>query len=157
MKIVVMSRAQTKKYSYKKHNENAAVLSISDKVNPRLTMSNTVISHIPENGITRICRFFFDDVEENDSEGYCITDEDARFIVNFVQRVRNEVDLLIVHCEAGVSRSAGVAAAIMKSLYNDDTSIFENPKFRPNMTCYRKVLTAFSKSENECVRSKERK
>ena len=146
MKIIVLNRVQAKKYSYKKHNEKAAVLSISDRVYPRLAMSNTVIAHIPENGIIRECRFFFDDVEENDGEGYCITDEDARFIVYFVKRVQDEVDLLIVHCEAGVSRSAGVAAAIMKSLYNDDTSIFENPKFRPNMTCYRKVLETFLKN-----------
>ena len=52
-----------------------------------------------------------------------------------------------MHCEAGQSRSAGVAAAIMKYLYNNDTDIFNNRYYKPNMLCYRKVLNAFMECE----------
>ena len=56
---------------------------------------------------------------------------------------KNKVDKFIVHCEAGVSRSAGVGAAIMKALNGDDWDVFKNPLKCPNMKCYRTVLNAF--------------
>jgi len=55
--------------------------------------------------------------------------------------------VLVVQCEAGISRSAGVAAAIDK--YANDSPadwIFKSGKFVPNMTVYNKVLNAFMES-----------
>jgi predicted protein tyrosine phosphatase len=37
------------------------------------------------------------------------SEEDARQVVDFVRRVAQEVDGILVHCRAGVSRSAAVA------------------------------------------------
>ena len=48
--------------------------------------------------------------------------------------------MMIIQCDAGVSRSAGVAGALMKYYNGDDSEIFENPKYRPNMRCYRTML-----------------
>ena len=47
---------------------------------------------------------------------------------------------VIVHCDAGISRSSGVAAAILKAKTGDDSQIFNSPKYRPNMRCYRIIL-----------------
>lgn len=79
-----------------------------------------------------------------------MTCDDADKIVAFCLKWLPETDL-IVHCEAGVSRSAGVCAAIMKWYERSDTMIFNNPYFRPNMHCYRTVLNAFDKNERNSI------
>lgn len=56
------------------------------------------------------------------------------------------MEQIIVHCEAGVSRSAGVAAALLKYAGEDQNQILKNPKYRSNMTCYRMVLNCLHES-----------
>lgn len=46
----------------------------------------------------------------------------------------------IVHCEAGQSRSAGVAAALSKWINGEDWDYFLNPKYTPNSYCYQTIL-----------------
>ena len=142
MIINVMSRENAVKYSFDTHKEKVAVLSISDsdKEFPRLENN-------PDNGIIWRCKVKFDDVEKG--EKHCITEEDALNIYSFVTSVAESYDTLIVHCEAGVSRSAGVAAAIMKAINGDDWDVFSNPKYVPNMTCYRTVLNTFFQIEED--------
>ena len=82
----------------------------------------------------------FDDVDFKEKN--CITPEDGRKIVDFVQTHLSEVDEIIVHCEAGISRSAGVCAALMKIVNGDDFEIFDDPRYCPNMACYRTVMEA---------------
>ena len=71
-----------------------------------------------------------------------ITKEQAKQIATFVKKHYGNVEQIIVHCEAGISRSAGVAAAILKYFTNDDSQIFDSYKYRPNTLCYRNVLEA---------------
>ena len=78
-----------------------------------------------------------------------ITKEDGKKIIEFVNKYVNDIEQIVVHCESGISRSAGVCAALMKILNNDDYYIFNNPKFCPNMTCYRTVLETYFGSYNE--------
>ena len=133
--IEVMSRAKALEFSFGAHEERIAVVSISDmdKESPELFNN-------PDNGMFRQFRVHFDDVDIGQPN--CITDEQAGTIAEFVFEIRNEADKIVVHCEAGISRSAGVAAAVMKFLNGDDWGVFDSPRFRPNMTCYRKVLNA---------------
>ena len=136
MIVQIMSRMIITDFASQSHDDRIAVVSISDpdRENPNLSGN-------PDNGITHLFQVKFADVEVGQSE--CITDEQASEIASYVLRVRDDVDRIIVHCEAGVSRSAGVGAAIMKYLNGSDWDVFDKPKFRPNMTCYRKVLDAF--------------
>jgi len=140
MKIIIMSRAQVKKFSYYPHDEKIAVISISD-----CDKDYPILNNNKKNGIAHICKFHFDDVEEGGL--HCISENDAGHIASFIGRVKDNIDMLIVHCEAGISRSAGVAAAIMKFINDDDTVVFDNPMFHPNMTCYKKVLNAFQENQ----------
>ena len=73
-----------------------------------------------------------------------MNNDDAQKVCDFV-KANDNVDI-IVHCDAGISRSAGVAAAIMKYLTGSDMEIFKNGKYQPNMWCYRKVLSKFYES-----------
>jgi predicted protein tyrosine phosphatase len=76
------------------------------------------------------------------------TDEQADEIVDFVGEHKDKIKLLLVHCEAGVSRSAGVAGAILKATTGSDEKIFKDRRYLPNMWVYRKVLNAWHKEEN---------
>ena len=40
------------------------------------------------------------------------TPKDAKHIIDFVNEVKNKVDVILVHCDAGISRSAAVAKFI---------------------------------------------
>lgn len=82
----------------------------------------------------------FDDVEH---EPNCISDEQAKQIAEFVEKHEDGGYDLYVHCDAGISRSAGVAAAIMLIKYGHDDVYFDSGYYKPNMKCYRKVLQAY--------------
>ena len=89
----------------------------------------------------------FDDVDYGQKN--CITYEDARMIIDFVSKWTNKVNLVIVHCEAGISRSAGVCAGLMKIYNGDDFEIFDNPRYCPNMSCYRTILETYFGNYND--------
>lgn len=64
--------------------------------------------------------------------------EHARAIWDFVERRPDDVERIVLHCDAGVSRSPAVAAAIAKCLTGDDAELFR--RYRPNMRVYRTLL-----------------
>ena len=137
--IRILNRKEAKKFSYESHDFKTAIISITDT-----DKADVVFEKNEVNGIRAILRLKFDDVERDYKNEHCITKEDAENIVKFVNKNKNKVDKFIVHCEAGVSRSAGVGAAIMKALNGDDWDVFKNPLKCPNMKCYRTVLNAFA-------------
>lgn len=76
-------------------------------------------------------------------EETAMTEGQAEEIVAFVRRMEDAgARHLVVHCDGGVSRSAGVAAAIGVLLGIGDGFVFDSPRMCPNMGCYRKVLDA---------------
>ena len=62
----------------------------------------------------------------------------AEQILDFVDEIQDKIELLMVHCEAGMSRSPAVGAAIAKLGWNDDQVFFD--KYTPNMKVYRTLL-----------------
>ena len=62
----------------------------------------------------------------------------AKEVWAIVDKYKKDVDLIVINCEAGVSRSAGVGAAISKVLNGDDKDFFRY--FCPNIFIYRKVI-----------------
>lgn len=134
MKFEVLSRQNAKRMSYKQDIEDCIIISITD-------IDKEINKFASNPHIKNICRLQFDDVEINEPRH--ITRNDAEKILEFVNHYVDKIDKIVVHCEAGVSRSAGVCAALMQIINGDDSEIFDNPKFCPNMTCYRTVLTAF--------------
>jgi predicted protein tyrosine phosphatase len=74
-----------------------------------------------------------------DSNEVAMSDEDGSSVVAFVRRfVPNEAQFVVVHCEAGISRSAGIAAAVSKIWNGADNFYFE--RYLPNSWVYRQVL-----------------
>ena len=136
--IRILNRKEAKKFSYESHDFKTAIISITDT-----DKADVIFEKNEANGIRAVLKLKFDDVERDYKNEHCITKEDAENIVKFVNKNKNKVDKFIVHCEAGVSRSAGVGAAIMKAINGDDWVVFNNPTMCPNMKCYRTVLNAF--------------
>ena len=91
----------------------------------------------------------FHDVEEGSQ---AISENDATAIANFV--IRNKNKDFIVSCEAGISRSSGVAGAISKHLYDNDEEFFK-PPYNPNILCYRYVYNALMMIKGEHVSDTE--
>jgi predicted protein tyrosine phosphatase len=131
MNIVVMDRGGAVSYSFSPHIEESAVVSISTN----MQKYHTAVFSSPSNHIHAVLRLCFDDVEGGPG---CMQPEDASKIRQFVEA--NKDRKIIVHCDAGISRSAGIAAALMKFYNGDDSMIFDSPRYRPNMLCYRLML-----------------
>lgn len=138
MNIEVMSRAKFTEYTKSNHRLTSAVISISSPHEGIVHISNS-----QNNGVVLLYRATFDDTDRADNTSLVPLDlMQAELMAKFVKGAIDKVDKIIVHCRAGQSRSAGIAAAILKYYTNDDTSIFNNPRYTPNMLCYRMMLTA---------------
>lgn len=169
MNFEVMSRRNAVKYSYGEHDERSVIISIccAWDESPKFNLENKW------NGIMAIRYFKFDDIDKIDGRYYVdgghsisndmaqyytsITDKDAEEIVKFVTQWKDKVDKIIVHCDAGISRSSACCAAIMKALTGNDRKIFENFRYAPNMTVYNKCLVAFANAGYEGVFGKHLK
>jgi len=82
----------------------------------------------------------FHDTEENYFDQKVITKEQAKKILDFVNKHKDEVEVIMVNCEAGLSRSPGVAAALSKILNGEDEVFFK--RFNLNRKVYRTILEA---------------
>lgn len=141
MNIIVLNKAKAQRLSYKDFLSNKVIISISTPSDDK------AVFNIDNDSIKDILYLSFYDVStetQNIFKGYpAMTDEDAVQIRDFVLKWKDTVDTIIVHCDAGISRSAGVAAGILDGLDQDSSQIFDNNIYLPNSLCYRKTLNAF--------------
>lgn len=143
MNVTVMSRYDAIKYCREQHDTPIVMISISD---PYIEYFDGEPFCSKQNKVIAIQRIHFTDADKPGKDVYgrtvsendLITEGDAFLIKRLLKKFPN-IDV-IVHCDAGISRSSGVAAAILKAYTGDDSQIFNSPRYRPNMRCYRVVL-----------------
>lgn len=70
----------------------------------------------------------------------------ADLIKDFVEKWKDKVNFFLIHCDAGVSRSRAVAAALSWVFNGDDKEHFK--KGIPNPTIYKKLLKAYGFSND---------
>ena len=138
--IRVMSRKEASDFSFTDFQEKTIIISIAT-----LEESANTFNRCNPN-LLDILFLRFDDVEADEPNH--MTKEDAERIIKFINDSLDKADQIIVQCGAGISRSAGVAAALMLILNGDDSPVFDNPKFCPNRCCYRTLLNTFFESFN---------
>ncbi len=141
----VFSRSKCEEYCKQKHSKSSIIISIKsswDREMPNVFCDDN-------NNVKAILSLSFDDVTREDDKRFCMKPEDGVKIAAFVNEWYNKVDRIIVHCDGGISRSAGVCAAIMRVKEGDDWPIFDNRNKHPNMTCYLRTLKGFNYDENQ--------
>ena len=84
-----------------------------------------------------------DDAKQIGQEHLLMTEEQAKVILAFVDKYYNLIEAIICQCDAGVSRSAGVAAALSKILNGDDSWVFNSKEYIPNMYVYRMIINKY--------------
>ena len=139
MKIKVLSRQAFEEF---KSDESFIVISITDPNSEKVKIKNKPIDILSLQ--------FFDldkDIGQFPYSQFIFTINQAQQILNFVKKYKNKVNLIIVHCEAGISRSAGVAGALSLIYNGTDEYYFE--KYLPNMFVYRKILNMYMKNKKE--------
>lgn len=135
----VMSRRETEQFVQQKHDELYAVISISNTGGDFATIYDLAIAG---SGMMACLPLAFDDVYVGESFGVPMSDQQAKDIISFVKLYFGRVDYFIIHCEAGQSRSAGVAAALSRWIEGEDWEYFLDPKYTPNSHCYQTIMEA---------------
>ena len=139
MDIKVMSKSEAVKQSYTDLAGEKVIISIADLFAERAHFNRD------NKSIKAVLYLSFEDVSEA-GEG-AMTAEDAAKIRDFVQRWQDKVSTVWVQCEMGVSRSAGIAAALMEYFGEDMTALFESETYCPNMLCYELTGEALKQKE----------
>lgn len=131
--IQIMSRHRAKHYSALQYIPTSLIISIHSVYGlPNRFFKNPQIKYVKH--------WEFDDVEVDENG---ITQAQANEIVEFVKAHEEDVESIVVHCDAGISRSSGIAAAISYWKFGDDKQIFGDKRYSPNMRCYIFMLKAF--------------
>jgi len=135
MEFRVLNRKQMEDY---KCNKKHLIISIKDPQteDPEIAQRDNCV------GILRLSFHDFDDLSK-DYPGKIIlfNKEHAKAILKFVFyaiKIDIKIDTIICHCEAGISRSAGVVGALSKVINGDDKAVFRH--YLPNMLVYRTIL-----------------
>ena len=114
------------------------VISIHDTYSPPAKVKQ-------QSGLRAVLQLAFDDAEPTNSAALpkaltLMTREQAKSIWEFVEHHMDYVGAVVVHCEAGVSRSPAVAAALCKSMGGNDRKFWR--EYQPNVHVYRLMLEA---------------
>ena len=141
--IIALSREKAIRLSYSDFDNDKIIISIRhpNKVKPEFNINNSSIKDI-------LYLSFYDISEETKSifGGYeSMSPIDAILIRDFVLKWQNEIDTIWVQCEMGMSRSAGIVAAIMEYFDMDSKEILESNQYYPNKLCYNLTKGAFNK------------
>lgn len=95
-------------------------------------------------GITYVS--FWDLMEAKGKYDQICTQQHAKQIVDFFKEKRILVDHVVCHCDAGVSRSAGAAAAL--SLIENGTDKYFFKAYHPNKLVYNLILKNYYNQES---------
>ena len=141
--IIALNREKAIRLSYSDFDDDKIIISIRDpnKVKPEFNINNSSIKDI-------LYLSFYDISEETKSifGGYkSMSPIDAILIRDFVLKWQNEIDTIWVQCEIGMSRSAGIAAAIMEYFDMYSNEILESNQYYPNRLCYNLTKNAINK------------
>jgi predicted protein tyrosine phosphatase len=147
--IIVLPRSVAKEFVCDKP---WAAISISTNFGewPNLSEENRVgLLQVDFWDLTSVCKKMPD--------GGMFDEARARQILDFVFPLWEDIDVLLVHCEAGVSRSPAVAAALSVIAFGPRSDLDYFRKFVPNTHVYRVLLKTYYEGiepeipEQQCV------
>ena len=155
LRIQSLSKSEIKKYK-PKENERTILISIQDGKKRYLPFKERT-NHITRRRYKDILFLYFDDltskeIQEHPYQPFIYNDEDNQLILNFLQKhyEKKDFDRILIHCEAGMSRSHAIALFTAKYFEKDEnlynTLLYqENKIFGGNDYIYYKL-----KNEMRC-------
>ena len=147
LKCQAMSKQKASKF---KPTKPTLLISVQDGDKSFLPFKERT-NHITRSRYVDTLFCYFDDVEDS-SQIFSFSKNDARQIINFLDRhfTKNDFENIIVHCQAGISRSQAIALFIAKYYYQDDellTSLKNAPKPNGNQYVYRLLEEEYQEKE----------
>lgn len=136
--IKIMSKQECTLYSMKDLKEDYIVISLND------TGYNTVI--YKNKHIVDTLKLWFDDIEleiPDEEDLVLMTNSDAEKIKEFIDTYKDEVNNIMVHCTAGISRSGAVGCVLSRYLNGDDEYLLEAGRYIPNKHVYKLMCETF--------------
>lgn len=133
--ILILSRESAEDYFPLK---TSAVISISDPEKP-------FVSYIdPTNLIKGELKLKFHDIEKEHEDlktpqYKTITSSEAKLIADFIKEFATNIEIFVINCEAGISRSSAIAAVISEYIYKTSYWVWSSPMYHPNQTVYNLV------------------
>ena len=144
--IIVLSRKFAKEFTCDKP---WAAISVSTTMGdfPELSEQNRL-------GLLRLC--FWDisnpsnrQLEADDPKLFSY--EQANQVLEFVDEHWDKIDTLLVHCEAGLSRSPAIASAIISIKYGEGSDVEWFKRFNLNRLVYQRIIEEFHGGDSMAV------
>ena len=137
MKISIYSRSTLeRKLEHHEVDENTAIVSFADTVDDFIEFPNNI----------NVLKVAFYDIRP-----FSIPEEDYHKMLPEAEEIAKFVDLnlrnkknIICQCDYGISRSAGLAAAIMEHYKHEGIKVFGDYHYTPNQFVFNKVLNALN-------------
>lgn len=134
MEVKVMSRLKAIEHSIKSEIKKCIIISIN-------SLDNDQTYFYYNDKIIDILPLYFNDIERGYGKSLAPRQEDFTGLKEFIDKYKNEVEEIIVHCAAGISRSSAVAAAICQYLnLDEENTIWANHHYIPNRLVYRLAI-----------------
>jgi predicted protein tyrosine phosphatase len=130
----------------KTFDEPYILISISSRLSPG--WGRKPINLLPDPNRLAALLIQFDDCSPNERlVAKPLLKKEARQIWQFFHQWQDSIELLVVNCEAGISRSPAVAAAILESI-GQDSSYCYHRRFMPNFYVKKVMLATHPSREH---------
>lgn len=140
-KITILSAEQCKLFMKEEHVEPYIVISINN---------TGQVTNLPlGKGLKSILLLEIDDLEKEVPNCTLMNKTHAREIRKFVDNFKHKVNHIVIHCTAGVSRSAAVGFTLERYLNEDDKHLFESRQYHPNKLIYKLMCKELYLTYNE--------
>lgn len=134
MKVTVMNRLKAIEHSIKSDIKRCVIISIN-------SLNNDSTYFYFNNKVVDILPLYFNDIEKDYGDSIAPKQEDFIGLKDFIDKYKDDVEEIIVHCAAGISRSSAVAAAICQYLDLDEENIiWANHQYIPNKLVYKLAI-----------------
>lgn len=145
-RVRIMSRMKAIQHSQFKEIPSCVIVSITEGKGITPSFYRGEDSQVKD-----VFPLFFDDIDREIQGYHAPQEEDFKGLREFIDKWKDEVDEIVVHCHAGISRSSGCAAAICQYIGVDDTFIWDSGRYIPNRRVYKFARMEFGilRSEKE--------